>query len=205
MKSTSFSLAVAVGIFCILTPTNGLAQGTILIGFDGPPLQPPGTATLTQQYSESGVLFTAINPFDTFGRCNGTGSLSRPDNGTTYILSNGTDSFKFRFINDSLFSVVSVQLAGFNTIYPDFAVDFIGYRANGTSVTNVFSGSGLGFQTFQFGSEFNSLSRVEVPSFDWSLDNLELNVPEPGTGVLFLIGGVFVLIRATARRQAERS
>ena len=43
---------------------NGLAQHTVT--FDGPPVQPPGTAYLIQYYEEAGVWFRPISGTDGF-------------------------------------------------------------------------------------------------------------------------------------------
>jgi hypothetical protein len=59
------------------------------------------------------------------------------------------------------------------------------------------------FETFHFGPEFSNLSRVEIPTFGWSLDNLIVAVPEPGTWGLMLLGAVVaaILFRTRRRRQ----
>ena len=58
------------------------------------------------------------------------------------------------------------------------------------------------FQTFYFGQEFSGLTRVEIPTFGWSLDNLIVAVPEPSTFAL-LIAGAPVLWVLRRRRRAR--
>jgi hypothetical protein len=45
------------------------------------------------------------------------------------------------------------------------------------------------FETFNFGPEFSSLTKVEIPDYGWSLDNLKLSVqvPEPSGGALLVL------------------
>ena len=103
--------------------------------------------------------------------------------------------------NGSLFGVVSVDLAEYSTVVPNpRTVSFFGYRFDGSVVTTNFITDGIidgtgplnDFQTFYFGPEFNNLTRVEMPTSLWSLDNLSLQIPEPST-VALLIGGGLLL------------
>ncbi len=69
-------------------------------------------------------------------------------------------------------------------------VQFVDYKPDGSTVMAYVATDGIidaigpltDFQTFYFGPEFSGLTRVEVPTFGWSLDNLRLwrNAPEPG-------------------------
>jgi hypothetical protein len=190
-----------------------LGQGTFLISFDGSPLIQPGTARIVQQYYESGMSFTPIDPdapFAGFVRRKGGGTPPPdwPDNGTAYLQAGAIESLKFNFVNDSLFGVSSVDLASWNGENPDFAVHFIGYRQDGSVVTADFSGTGNEFRTFYFGPAFTGLSRVEVPPlFGWSLDNLVVSIPEPRSGALLTIGSLLAVFRcwsaARSRRRGE--
>ena len=81
-------------------------------------------------------------------------------------------------------------------------VHFVGYRQDGTIVTadlttdGVIDGTGplADFQTFQFGPEFSGLTRVEIPTYGWSLDNLVLSVPEPSSVSLLFVGGLVLAV-----------
>ena len=124
-----------------------------------------------------------------------------PDNGTAYLQAAASDSLKFRLLDGGLFGLYSVDLAGYSGILLDFTVHFIGYRPDGSTVSALFSGSGLNFQTFYFGPEFSGLARVEIPTIGWSLDNLVVAVPEPGAWALLSVGG---LLLWTLRRHREK-
>jgi len=128
------------------------------------------------------VAFTpeTDTPGESFGRCGG-GISGFPDNGSVY-LQQGT-SLVFSFTNGVSFNLVSVDLAGYSDVSPELDIQFVGYQANGQTVTNSFSGSGLDFQTYNFGPEFANVTRVEVFGNGWSLDNL---VVQPGLPVLSL-------------------
>jgi len=57
------------------------------------------------------------------------------------------------------------------------------------------TGSIAEFQTFTFGPEFSSLTRVEIPTYDWCLDNLHVsrNVPEPAPLAILLLAGFLMV------------
>jgi hypothetical protein len=108
-------------------------------------------------------------------------------------------------MNDgSSFDPILVDLAEYSDVVRDpVTVHFVGYRADGTVVTDdittagIFNGTAPVFQTFSFSPEFSGLVRVEIPTIAWSLDNLTLrsSVPEPGTGALMGIGTVLLGLR----------
>ena len=114
----------------------------------------------------------------------------------------------FSFTNGSVFNLVSVDLAEYSTVVPDaVTVRFVGYRLDGSMVVTYFTTDGIiasrtsDFQTFYFGSEFSSLTRVEIPTYGWSLDNLYVSVPEPGTGALMVLGAALLGLRFNKRRK----
>ncbi len=111
----------------------------------------------------------------------------------------------FSFTNGLEFNLGSVDLAEYSTSVPgSVTVHFIGYRPNGSMVTadlttdGVIDGTGLlpDFQTFTFGPQFAGLDRVEIPGYGWSLDNLVVSVPEPGTWSLLLLWGLLIVVRS---------
>ena len=184
------------------------AQEPILITFDGPPIQPPGTAALVQRYDEGGIAFTPIG-LTGFVRQGGSVSFY-PENGTTYLQALLGSDLSFRFSAGSPFALMSVDLAEYSTVVPDaVTVHFVGYRLDGSIVTQDFTTDGIidgtgpirDFQTFHFGPEFSDLTRVEIPNFGWSLDNLVVAVPEPSTFALLIAGGP-VLWALQRRRRA---
>jgi hypothetical protein len=108
----------------------------------------------------------------------------------------------FSFTDRSIFNLVSVDLAGYSTVVPDFDVQFIGYRSDGSTVSAEFTGSGINFQNYSFeGLGFYDLTRVEVPTSLWSLDNLVVSVPEPGAGNLLVLGGLVLCTMKLRRRR----
>lgn len=178
-------------------------QGLTTIGFEGPPIQPPGTEYGVTEYFEAGLWFTPIEPFspgNQFGR-NGGGVANSSENGTAYLITALGDSLSFGFIDGSLFDLLSVDLAEYSTVVPEaVTVGFTGYFADGGTIYQEFTTDGIidgtgplaDFQTFTFGAGWTGLTRVEVPGFGWSLDNLVVGVPEPGTGALVLFGGLLL-------------
>src|ERR1035437_153915 len=190
--------------------TAAYGQGIVQITFDGPPAQPPGSDYIVTSYYESGMLFTATNPAshnNQFSRSGG-GIPYFPDDGTAY-LQRGPSTLMFSFTNDSVFDLLSVDLAEWSTDYSNepVTVSFIGYEQGGSTVTNVFTTDGnidgtgplADFQTFYF-TNFTDLACVEIPGptvppnpfLSWSLDNLVVSVPEPTGGVLLVIGGLML-------------
>lgn len=142
------------------------------------------------------MLFDPI-PADIIGRT-GSGIPGLPDNGTAYL---DGGSLMCRFLDDSLFNLISVDLAGYSTVVPDGIVRFTGYQSGGATVIADFAVNGIVFQTFFFGPEFSNLMRLEVSTEDaWSLDNLAVfQIPEPVSGSLLVAGGL--LFYAFRRRQ----
>jgi hypothetical protein len=81
-------------------------------------------------------------------------------------------------------------------------VDFIGYHQDGSTVTSMVTTDGIhdgggplaDFQTFTF-EGFTDVVRVEMPNSPYSvdtpysMDNLIIEVPEPASGSLLLLGG----------------
>jgi len=170
------------------------AQGSFQITFDGDPVQPPGTSYFVQQYFESGAWFRplgVIGPGNGFSRRGGGSPSFIPDNGTAYIATAFGDSLQFSFLHGSPFSLVSVDLAEYSTTVPNaVTVPFVGYRSDGSVVNASFTTDGIidgtgpiaDFQTFHFCPQFSNLTRVEIPTYGWSLDNLVV-VPEPGMSI----------------------
>ena len=204
-----------------LASVRCLGQGTglpVTIRFDGSPVFAPGSAIGVTNYSESGLRFQPVNSGGQFGRISINPVSFRPDNGTAYLQAALTQSLMFSTVNGSLFDLLSVDLAEYSTVVPNaVTVHFIGYYANGSTVTTDFTTDGIidgtgplvDFQTFRFDpNAWIGLTRVEIPTSGWSLDNLVVRapgVPEPTTGALFLLGaGALWLMRAGKRRGQSR-
>ena len=205
-------MKIPISLFaCLCIAANSYGQGTVNFTFDGPPLPPPGTGYVATNYFESGMWFRPIGSIGSrdFLR-NGGGVSGSPENGTAYLQAAFTESLMFSPTNGSLFGVFSVDLAEYSIGFQNpLTVSFFGYRFDGSVVTTNFTTDGIidgtgpinDFQTFYFGSEFNNLSRVEIPTSLWSLDNLTVAVPEPSTFALLLTSGVlFAAFRFRKRK-----
>jgi hypothetical protein len=159
-------LAKIFGFFFLAVPCSG--EGIVTLTFDGPPTQPQGSRWGSNNYSERGTRFLgdcarAFPPMSTLW----------PDNGTPYIVP--AQGMSCSRIDDLSFSLVSVDLAGYSSVVPDYTASFEARRADGTVVSTNFPVSGLGFQTYYFPSEFANLTNVSVRA--GALDNLKLQLP----------------------------
>jgi hypothetical protein len=201
-------LAAAV-TFLLCLCTVG-AQGTferLTVTFDGPPVQRPGTQYGVNYYHESSVWFTPIPGVgDSFVR-NGGEILGYPDDGTAYLQAGLGCSLRFGLDDGSSFDPVSVDLAEYSDIVRDpVTVHFVGYRQDGTVVTDdittagIFNGIAPVFQTFSFDPGFSDLVRVEIPTIAWSLDNLVVSIPEPGTSTLLAVAAVLLALGLSKRK-----
>ena len=201
-------MLVAALMFLLCLCTVG-AQGTferLTVSFDGPPSQAPTYARLLQFYDESGVWFRPIPATDGFTRQGSNPPSFYPNNGTMYLQASLGDSLMFGLDDGSSFDPVSVDLAEYSAILLQMlgpeTVHFVGYRQDGTVLTDdittagIFNGIAPVFQTFYFDPAFSDLVRVEIPIFP-SLDNLTLqrSVPEPGTGALLCVGALLLGLR----------
>jgi hypothetical protein len=169
---------------------------------------------VVQQYYEAGMSFTPVDPnvpFPGFAR-NGGGIFGFPEDGTAYVQAGATSTFQFNSINEFLFDLISVDLAEYSIGFQQpVAVQFVGYKPDGSTVTTEFLTDGIidgtgplaDFQTFYFGAEFSGLNRVQIPTILWSLDNLTLqrSVPEPSTGALVAIGAAVLGMRLLRRKR----
>lgn len=202
---------IVVSLFaCLSVAAATYGQGVIQITFDGPPEAPPGSSISLQNYYEAGMLFTPIPPQHDFSRV-GTGYPADPQDGTAYLRAALTQSLVFNFTNGSVFDLLSVDLAEYSTgqQYP-VAVQFIGYHPDGSSVTTSFTTDGIidgtgplaDFQTFNF-TGFTDLSRVEIPTYGWSLDNLVVSTPEPASSAVLALGGLLLGVWQLRRRQRQ--
>jgi hypothetical protein len=204
-------IAIVLVACCFWVAQGAYAQGTVVITFDGPPLQPPGTAFTTTNYSESGMLFLPLPPSFGYGRIGSSPEGGRPDDGSAYLQAALTDSLLFSASGGSPFELVSVDLAEYSMLYQEpLTVHFIGYYSNGSTVTTSFITDGIidgtgplaDFQTFTFGSEWTDLIRVDMPGWRWSLDNVVIGgVPEPSSAALLLLGGGFLWLARRKSRQ----
>lgn len=195
----------------LLLSAQSRAQGTLqwTVTFDAAPAILPGDEVATRYYSEHGMVFRPTGTGQ-FGRSGGA-VPGRPSDGTAFLSGAFTYSLSITGIPSS-FGVVSVDLAEYSTVVPDaVTVQFVGYRSDGSIVTQVFTTDGVidgggpvaDFQRFYFDSRFANVIRVEVPTYGWSLDNMVFSnvVPEPGTGALGIVAAAVFGLRFLRRRR----
>ena len=197
---------------CWLVVLQCYAQGTVHITFDGPPMQPPGTAYYIQQYSEGGILFTPMAWSEGFGRRGENPRDGWPDNGSAYLQASLGDSLQFVFLDGSVFDLISVDLAEWSSALPEaVTVQFVGHRYDGSTVSTILTSDGVfdgegplaDFETLYFDpKEWTGLIRVEVPTDIWALDNVVVFVPEPSGVSLLMVGAA--IIWASRRRNRTR-
>ena len=186
-------------------------QGTIT--FNGSP-NFSGT-----NYHESGMQFGLVVP--TLGEPDHDGmatvsspASNVPSNSTPYMVffqQLSPDNYiSFNLTNGYSFGLTSVQLADPNS--PSSSLEpiaFIGFLANGSSVTNTFTTPGGGATTFQnytFTSAFASgLTSVDIFAPRWAMDNLVFGnvdpVPEPGVESLIAMGLLALIGRTVQARR----
>jgi len=148
-------------------------QSPVTITFDGPPYYPPNSGIATQFYNEGGVNFSGG-----FGRMFTNTMSTRPIDGSTYIQDGG---IHFGFDRGgNLFGLGAVDLAAYSSVVTNMAITFIGHRADGSTITTNFSGTGMAFQTYYFGPDWAYwLTSVSISNSDWSMDNLVVLTEPP--------------------------
>lgn len=163
-----------------------LTAQEVTIGFDGAPLQPPGTHFAMAQYDEAGYHFQPLGPLATtppyrMGRV-GPNTTGRPNNGTAHLSLLYGDSCKVTRPDGKPFDVLRVDLAEYSTVFstPQTTV-FTGRKADQTTVTVSFTtdgfidgtNPGVDFQTFTFPDTFRDLVSLETSNI-LAYDNLVL-------------------------------
>jgi hypothetical protein len=112
------------------------------------------------------------------------GVAGGPDNGTGYFrFSSKTTGWRID-MGGQLFTAKQIDLAEYSVAYRrPSTVRFVGYKADGTTVSTSFALDGVirvkgpvpDFQTFTFPATFADLTRVEIRSTLFSMDNLVLS------------------------------
>jgi hypothetical protein len=181
------------------------AQGTITFN----PI-PPYLGS-TYNYYEQGMWFRVVAdpPHIVYDLMTRQASEYSP-NGTPFLTFHTSQAnyVVFSLTSGGTFGLTAVDLADPQNLShaPQIDVSFSGVRADNSVVSATFTtpiGGTANFTTFQFGSDFASgLTRVEIPSSVWAMDNLMFGnvVPEPSSSglallVLMVFGG-----RAACRR-----
>jgi len=206
--------AVLLGAFLSISWSVS-GQGTLQITFDGPPVIPSGARFSVTAYDEARMLFSPLSGSDTFTRTGAHPPSAAPDDGSGYLAAPLGSSLMFICAGGSSFGLVSVDLAEYSTVFANqpVTVSFVGYYSDGGTVTTSFTTDGIidgtgplaDFQKFNFNSkDWSGLTRVEIPSYGWSLDNLVVAVPEPGVFSLFGLGTFAMIARRFYRRNQYR-
>jgi MYXO-CTERM domain-containing protein len=120
---------------------------------------------------------------------------------------NPLDYIILSLTNGGTFGLTSVSLADpTSPSLSPVSISFLGFKMDGSTVTNIFTTPGNGattFQSYQFGSAFASgLSSVQIEAPRWAMDNLAFTVPEPGVGSLLLLGLLALGGQAAHRRRS---
>lgn len=205
MKLTRFAVNCVCGVLALAGANVLNAQGTVK--FDNP-WASGGVGYYGVYYDITGMSFRVSDPSQhgaSLARI-GVGFAGHPNNGTPHLESSDTlppSYLIFSRTNGNSFGLTSVDLA--DPVAPSLSpvsITFNGFKGDGSIVSQTFTTAGSGistFQTFQFNATFASgLSRVEIPSSFWAMDNL-VYVPEPGVASLLLLG----LIPFAARKKRQ--
>jgi hypothetical protein len=181
-------------------------QGTTNhITFDGPP-DIPGRVSLVRQYEEANISLVAVldaQGYGGFERVDRWRTAYRVYNGTAYVRTFGASPVAITSVSGQPYALLAVDLAEVDPTLPHPArVEFVGYRADGSTVRATFNTDGIGgvpgvsdFQTFHFGPEFSGLTRVLLPGAEAALDNLYVSIiPEPASSTLFGLGMLGIML-----------
>jgi hypothetical protein len=129
----------------------------------------------------------------------GTGVAGYPNDGTTYLGTLVNTTVDVSSLSGVPFGLTSFDVAGFQPPYTPPALQVVGFRGDGTTVTNSFSSISSSFQTLQLGSGFADLSTVHLTG-GFAFDNMVVVIPEPSAGALVLLGTLCGLGYAGAGR-----
>lgn len=137
-----------------------------------------------------------------------------PANGTDKLSfsrrTSGTEPTRITNILGSRFDAISVALAEYSQVFPvPKDITFIGIASDGSEMSVTFTTDGIitgpdaidDFEIFYFPASFRSLTRLEVSTGTFAMDDLVLlPVPEPSSALLLSLGVSWVLGRRQRRR-----
>lgn len=200
MKTTRTVNSLAIALVSFMGASFATAQGTISFNPDWI----NNGIEYVGFYSDSGMFFRVRDPSQhgaSLARI-GVGLAGHPSNGTPHLEPSSTlapSYVIFSRVNTHTFGLLSVDLA--DPAAPSLTpvdITFNGIKWNGSTVSQTFTVGGGGsttFQSYQFNADFAlGLSRVEIPSPYWAMDNL-VWIPEPSVGSLLLVGLVTMMTR----------
>jgi len=193
-------LAICAAVLIFSSFNSCFGQNTLQITFDGPPYQPPDSQFVVNEYDESGMWFQPSGASSLLLR-NGGGGSYYPDDGTAYLQAE--IGMAFAFSDGAQFNLMSVDLDEFSTVWGPTTVDFTGYHPDGSTVTEDFTTEGDDFQTFAF-QGFTDVVSVQVSGM-FSMDNLIVEVPEPASCSLLLLGVLSLFVIWRLRRWTARA
>jgi len=205
MKNKLINKIVVVTIFLVTISFNLHAQGTIDFDHGGHyyPVPGPTPGTPFYNYTEKGFLFQVIIPtlgttrspyYDNFGIVSaGFVAANSPYNSTAYLTfvqyASPDDYVSFSQTSSEAFGLISVDLATMVPALVNYAVTFLGTKADGAIVEQDFSVTAGGtWDTYYFNSDFASdLVSVDILAPRLLMDNIVF-IPEPGTTALVALG-----------------
>lgn len=179
---------MSLALVCLTS--DCLGQGTLTITFDNPP-QPAGTWSAVNQYSESGMQFTA--PGTMYGLVLvGSGLAGGPDDGTTHLGTLLNSTVAVNSLSGVPFSLTSFDVANDAGLLTPPTLQVLGFRQDGTTVTNNFTSVGTIFQTVHLDSGFVGLNTVHMTG-GFAFDNMVVGIPEPSVDGLIVFGTLTAL------------
>ncbi len=178
------------------------------IGFEGPPTVPPGTGSIINQYSESGMRFwEPSDPYSGLVLVNGSYAGS-PNSGTTHLETYAGSYVAFSFNPFSPFRLVSFDATeSYSTTPGPETLHVVGWISGGqgaTVTTDLTTDGARQFQTYNLGPSFANVYRVDIAPSSWSgfaLDNVVVGIPEPSAGALVVLGAACAFGRSWITRR----
>lgn len=196
MKLVTLAKILGVSLFAFDSVTTANAQGTIT--FNQPWIGHGIQYHVVYHEMGMSILLADWGTPVNMARVGAAGPTEHPLNGTPHMELNnyvGVPQYVIlNLTNANSFGLTSVDLA--DPVAPSLTpitITFNGFMADNTMVSQSFTVGGNGssfFQTFNFNPSFAwGLTRVEIPSPYWAMDNLVFTtVPEPGTFAFSLLG-----------------